>query len=81
VVIPPLVCPNCCEDLYARPPRSYAELEGIRDFELAQDEVRASAHRWARRARIAEFTVMLSLGAAVLAMCIWQFIDTGQLPW
>src|SRR5437868_5098757 len=25
----PLVCPACGEDLYARPPRSYAELEGL----------------------------------------------------
>jgi hypothetical protein len=26
---PPLVCPACGEDLYSRPPRSYAELEGL----------------------------------------------------
>jgi predicted RNA-binding Zn-ribbon protein involved in translation (DUF1610 family) len=25
------MCPNCGEDLYARPPRSYAELEGLDD--------------------------------------------------
>lgn len=25
--IPAFVCPACCEDLYARPPQSYAELE------------------------------------------------------
>jgi hypothetical protein len=24
-------CPSCGEDLYARPPRSYAELEGLDD--------------------------------------------------
>lgn len=25
----PLRCPECGEDLYTRPPRSYAELEGL----------------------------------------------------
>jgi hypothetical protein len=28
---PPLICPACGEDLYSRPPRSYAELEGLED--------------------------------------------------
>lgn len=30
------VCPNCGEDLYARPPRSYAEMEGF-DEEFEPD--------------------------------------------
>jgi hypothetical protein len=31
----PEACPNCGEDLYARPPRSYAELEGLDEaFEI-----------------------------------------------
>ena len=29
-------CPNCGEDLYARPPRSYAELEGLEDEDLPE---------------------------------------------
>jgi predicted RNA-binding Zn-ribbon protein involved in translation (DUF1610 family) len=40
-------CPNCGEDLYARPPRSYAELEGLDEDSVpippAADRFRAHA--------------------------------------
>ncbi len=36
-------CPNCGEDLYARPARSYAEMEGFdEEFEPAQTQARGS---------------------------------------
>ncbi len=39
----PFECPSCHADLYARPPRSYAEMEGI--------EPTAPDARWARARR------------------------------
>ena len=79
--IPPLVCPNCCEDLYARPPRSYAELEGICDFELVRDEVRLSAKKWARRAYRTEWAILAVLVFSVAALMIWQFADMQGMTW
>lgn len=40
------VCPSCGTDLYARPPRSYAELEG-----LDQADARFGVRRVVRRVR------------------------------
>ncbi len=74
VDVPPLVCSNCCEDLYARPPRSYAELEGICDLDLARDEVRLAARKWARRAHRTEWAILATLVIAASALMIWQFL-------
>lgn len=44
-VRPPLLCPNCGEDFYIRPPRSYAEMEGL---DGARTEGRGAAPHRAR---------------------------------
>lgn len=40
----PFVCPACGEDLYARPPRSYAELEAIDDPGLPGEQGPSDPH-------------------------------------
>ena len=79
--MPPLVCPNCCEDLYARPPRSYAELEGICDLDLARDEIRIAARKWARRAHRTEWAILATLLLSAAALLIWQFADMQNMSW
>ena len=39
------VCPVCMADLYARPPMSYAQMEGLDDLCMVSSRRRA-AHRW-----------------------------------
>ncbi|MCL4220033.1 MAG: hypothetical protein KJZ65_01550 [Phycisphaerales bacterium] len=39
------LCPHCGQDLYARPPRSYLELEGIRRAEPERPH-RVGFRRW-----------------------------------
>lgn len=81
VDVPSLVCPNCCEDLYARPPRSYAELEGICDIDRARDEVRIAAQRWARRAHRTEWAILATLIISAAALMVWQFADMQSIAW
>ena len=63
-------CPRCAGDLYARPPRSYRELEGL---EPAAGNSASGAHQrpgWLARAGTAVWSV---LGVAALGAmwCCW----------
>lgn len=71
-------CPSCQADLYARPPRSYAQMEGL---EAASAPIeRARLEEWAarllrverRRARRRRAALVASLisGAAILSVVI-----------
>lgn len=79
--VPLFVCPSCGADLYARPPRSYAEMEGLNDAgfdpygRFASKErrprtdrttVRSQASRWRARAGAAG----IALVRAVLVVLI-----------
>ncbi|MFG0257572.1 MAG: hypothetical protein ACF8GE_06690 [Phycisphaerales bacterium JB043] len=79
------LCPMCDEDLYARPPRSYAEMEGL-DPVVDIDRVRLEewsrsmlqveyATRVRRRpARIAGLVFGSALGAALVASIVFLSI-------
>ncbi|MHC4975070.1 MAG: hypothetical protein ACYTF7_00525 [Planctomycetota bacterium] len=78
-------CPMCDEDLYARPPRSYAEMEGL-SSDVVIDRVRLE--EWSRSmlrveyaarvkqrpARIAGLIFGSALGAAMAASVIFLLL-------
>jgi hypothetical protein len=78
-------CPSCDADLYARPPRSYAQLEGL--VAIAPPMERARLEEWAdrllaverrrrqRRRRVA-LVVGLMTGSALVSLLIAVAIIT-----
>lgn len=73
-------CPSCQTDLYARPPRSYAQMEGLAPAATAPVE-RARLEEWAarllavermrrQRRRRAAFVVGLMTGSAFFTVMI-----------
>lgn len=72
-------CPSCQTDLYARPPRSYAQMEGLAPISTPPD--RARLEEWAerllaverlrrQRRRRAAFVVGLMTGSAFFSVLI-----------
>jgi hypothetical protein len=57
-----LICPNCQQDLYTRPPRSYAELEGL-EAPVRYDTKPPSQARPGRRT-IRNYAVLAAAAAA-----------------
>jgi predicted RNA-binding Zn-ribbon protein involved in translation (DUF1610 family) len=72
-------CPRCGSDLYARPPRSYAELEALSDSNpgtplpdecLGVIQEECGGARWGLAARAAAVIAAASLGVLVLSIGI-----------
>ncbi len=87
-----LVCPSCAEDLYARPPRSYAEMEGLLDDVPSMDPgdlIGGRAPLILQRLDVAPLRQRHGLGLAVLgamvaclcmgALVAWGAVASGLL--
>ena len=80
-------CPACGGDLYARPPRSYAEMEGFADEATevgagADGSVRAefpgaNPSRFLRLMRLAGAAVALLVRAVLLPLCVLRRRPAG----
>lgn len=87
------ICPSCGADLYARPPRTYAQMEGIVDREsvsattfdrlsrLLLSASDAAADRRRRRVRMARLTAAAVLiVATVAAAAVMASMGPGWSP-
>ncbi|GAB4516286.1 MAG: hypothetical protein Tsb0013_20890 [Phycisphaerales bacterium] len=63
----PSWCPSCGEDLYARPPRSYAEMEGLAQFPVRHHPRRSMLVFFERSIAIA-LGLVVTLGLFASAM-------------
>lgn len=76
------VCPRCGTDLYSRPPRSYADLEGLSDSsrlfaaEAAAHEIMVLQNQRAARASRRE-RAMLAIGLMALAVVAAGLLAAG----
>ncbi len=68
----PYACPECGDDLYARPPRSYAELEGFVD--AAPMRVVAGPVRRTRFGRVCERVAVVGILVMVVTLTAWAVV-------
>lgn len=75
-------CPQCAADLYARPPRSYAELEGFEGLPASSPQrrsVEVAVGRRGRREECAEKPARVTALMVFLASLLGAALGAGSL--